>query len=85
MGSLIKEQSTKSAEIALLVADQFQRRGLGTELLRRLIQVGRDEQLQRLTGDILPENRGIQEICKKLGFHLQYSLEEQVVKVELEL
>ena len=85
VGSLIKEQSTKSAEIALLVADQFQRRGLGTELLRRLIQVGRDEQLQRLTGDILPENRGIQEICKKLGFHLQYSLEEQVVKVELEL
>ena len=85
VGSLIKEQSTKSAEIALLVADQFQRRGLGTELLRRLIQVGRDEQLQRLTGDILAENRGIQEICKKLGFHLQYSLEEQVVKVELEL
>ena len=85
VGSLIKEQSTKSAEIALLVADQFQRQGLGTELLRRLIQVGRDEQLQRLTGDILAENRGIQEICKKLGFHLQYSLEEQVVKVELEL
>jgi acetyltransferase len=85
VGSLIKEQSTKSAEIALLVADQFQRRGLGTELLRRLIQVGRDEQLQRLTGDILAENRGIQEICKKLGFHLQYSLEEQMVKVELEL
>ena len=37
VGSLIKEQSTKSAEIALLVTDQFQRQGLGTELLRRLI------------------------------------------------
>jgi acetyltransferase len=85
VGSLIEEHSTKNAEIALLVADQFQRQGLGTELLRRLIQVGCDEQLQRVTGDILAENQGMQEICKKLGFHLQYSLEEQVVKVELEL
>lgn len=85
VGSLIKEQSTKSAEIALLVTDQFQRQGLGTELLRQLIQVGRDEQLQRLTGDILPENRGMQELCRKLGFRLQYSFADRVVKVELEL
>ncbi len=85
VGSLIKEHGTKNAEIALLVADQFQRQGLGTELLRRLIQVGRDEHLQRLSGDMLTENQGMQKICKKLGFHLQYSLEEQVVKVELEL
>ena len=85
MGSFIKEQSTKSAEFALLVTDQFQHQGLGTELLRRLMQAGRDEQLQRLTGYILDENKGMREICRKLGFHLQYSLEEQIVKVELEL
>ncbi len=42
VGSFIKEPNVKSAEIALLVTDQFQRKGLGTELLRRLIQVGRD-------------------------------------------
>ena len=85
VGSFIKEQSTNSAEFALLITDQFQRQGLGTELLRRLIQVGRDEQLQRFTGVILAENLGMQEICKKLGFHLQYSFEDRVVKVELEL
>jgi acetyltransferase len=85
VGSFIKEHSTKNAEIALLVADQFQRQGLGTELLRRLIQIGRDEHLQRLTGDILVENQGMREICRKLGFYLQYSIEEQVVKVEIGL
>ena len=85
MGSLIKEQSTKSAELALLVTDQFQHQGLGTELLRRLMQAGRDEHLQRLTGYILDENKGMRDICQKLGFHLQYSLEEQIMKVELEL
>jgi acetyltransferase len=85
VGSLIKEQGAKSAEVALLVTDRFQRQGLGTELLRQLIKFGRDEKLQRLTGDILLENRGMQEICKKLGFRLQYSPEDQVVKIELEL
>jgi acetyltransferase len=85
VGSFIKEHSTKSAEIALLVTDQFQLQGLGTQLLRQLIEVGRDEQLQRLTGDILAENQRMQEICQKLSFRLQYSLEDQAVQVELEL
>jgi acetyltransferase len=85
VGNLIKEPNTQSAEIALLVADQFQHQGLGTELLRRLIQIGRDEKLQCLTGDILAENRGMLKICEKLGFSLHYSFEEQVVKAEREL
>jgi acetyltransferase len=36
---------THEAEFGLLVSDAFQRRGVGTELLQRLVQVGRDEQL----------------------------------------
>jgi len=58
---------------------------MGTELLRRLIQYGHDEKLQRLTGDILAENQGMQGVCRKLGFRLQYSPEEQLMKAELEL
>ena len=85
VGSLIKEHGENSAEAALLVTDRFQRRGLGTKLLSQLIQFGRDEQLQRLTGDVLAENREMQEVCKKLGFRLHYSLEDQVVKVEYDL
>ena len=85
VGSLIKEHGTKNAETAVLVTDQFQRYGLGTQLLHQLIQIGRDEHLQRVTGDILSENEGMQAICKKLGFRMHYSREEQVVKVEREL
>lgn len=70
--------------MALLVTDQFQRQGLGTQLLRQLIRFGHDEKLQRLTGDILVENQAMQEVCKKLGFHLQYAPEDQLVRAELE-
>ena len=85
VGRLIKALGANEAEFAMLVTDQFQRKGLGAELLRRLIQFGHDEKLQRLTGDIDPENQGMQEVCKKLGFHLQYSLEDQLMRAELEL
>jgi acetyltransferase len=85
VGRLIKAHGANEAEFAILVTDQFQRKGMGTELLRRLIQYGHDEKLQRLTGDILAENQGMQGVCRKLGFRLQYSPEEQLMKAELEL
>jgi acetyltransferase len=85
VGRLIKDHHEPSAEFALLVADQFQHQGLGTELLRRLIQVGRDEKLQRLTGDILTENLGMQTVCKNLGFRLHYSLADHTMRADLEL
>ena len=73
------------AEFALLVSDQYQNRGLGTELLRRLIQVARDEKLVRLGADVLAENREMQRLCEKLGFTIQRELGEPTVRAELEL
>jgi len=81
VGRLIKLHRTNEAEFAILVSDQFQGQGLGTELLRRLIQVGRDEHLRRITADILPDNRAMQGICQQLGFQLHRSLNEPVKAV----
>jgi acetyltransferase len=85
VGRLIKTHGANEAEFAVLVADRFQRQGVGTELLRRLIQVGREEHLQRLTGTILEENLGMQTVCKRLGFQLRYSFEDQIVYASLDL
>lgn len=85
VGRLIKAPHDRSAEFALLVSDPYQHQGLGTELLRRLIQIGRDENLERLTGDILAENLGMQAICRKLGFHFHYSPADHIMKADQEL
>jgi acetyltransferase len=85
VGRLITIREANEAEFALLVTDQFQRQGLATELLRRLIEFARNEKIQRLTGDILVENTGMQAVCKKLGFHVSYSPEDQLMKAEMEL
>ncbi|HTV55634.1 MAG TPA: bifunctional acetate--CoA ligase family protein/GNAT family N-acetyltransferase [Terriglobia bacterium] len=73
VGRLTKLQGVNEAEVALVVADSFHRRGIGTELLRRLIEVGRDERLDRITADILGENYAMQRVCEKLNFKLNRS------------
>ena len=45
MGRLSRLYGTDEAEFSLEVRDGFQRRGLGTEILRRLVAIGRDEQI----------------------------------------
>ncbi|PSM49005.1 acetyl CoA synthetase subunit alpha, partial [Chroococcidiopsis sp. CCALA 051] len=67
VGRLSKLHGFNEAEFAILVGDRHQRQGLGTELLSRLLQVGRDEKLARITGEILAENRAMQKVCEKLG------------------
>jgi acetyltransferase len=85
VGRLSKIHWSSDAEVAVLVSDKWQGRGLGSELLHRLIQVGKDEKLSRLTADILPDNRDVQRVCDRLGFRLRHSMEEEVVKAEYTL
>ena len=73
------------AEFSVLISDRFQRRGVGTLLLNRLLEVARAEHLSRITAEILFDNRPMQRISKKLGFRLRRDFEEMVVKADLDL
>jgi acetyltransferase len=58
------------AEFALLVADAWQKRGIGRALLRRLVEVARRERMTRVYADTLAMNVGMQHLCSELGFVL---------------
>jgi acetyltransferase len=53
VGRLIKLRAENEAEIAILVSDQCQNQGLGIELLRRVVQIARDERLGRVSAEML--------------------------------
>jgi acetyltransferase len=82
-GRLVKAEQANEAEFAVLISDAFHGHGLGTELVRRLIEIARVEKLDRVTADILPENDQMLRVCSLLGFQLQHSVEEHVVKANL--
>jgi len=85
VGRLTRKRGVNEAELAVLISDVFQRRGLGTELVRRLIDIARKEKVERLTADILAENRNMQRICESLGFRMQYEPDDGMVTAELRL
>lgn len=60
-------------------------RGLGTALLSKLVQIARDEKLSRLSGEMLGDNTGMQNIFRKLGFRLSLSPDPASMHASLEL
>ena len=85
MGQLTKLHGSDDGEFAILVTDQYQRTGLGTELLRQLLDIGRDEGLERVIAEILPENEGMRRICDKLGFEFSHIPSTRVIRAEIDL
>lgn len=83
VGRLTREHASSDSEFALLVSDTFQRQGIGAELLRRLVDIGRAEKMGRIVGYILPENQGMRRICNELGF--QSTFADGMVKAILPL
>jgi acetyltransferase len=71
VGRLNKLHMAPEAEFAILVSDAYQRHGFGGELLRRLVQIGRDEKLQRITANILNGNIAMQRMARNTGFELK--------------
>ncbi len=85
IGHLIRMRGAEGSEFALLLSDAYQRRGLGTEMLQRLIEIARAERWGPVTAVMLPENRAMQEICQRLGFELAYSAKDGFYQARLVL
>ncbi len=85
VGRLSKIHGTNAAEFAIVVCDRFQSQGIGTELLRRLLKVSQDEQLTRITADILSDNYAMQKICENLGFQIERTDYPTVVQAQIEI
>ncbi len=70
VGRFSGTHNRSDAEAAVLISDQWQSKGLGTELLAKVVQVARQENFLRLSGEILRDNLATQAIFRKVGFHL---------------
>lgn len=85
VGRLSKSQNAQKAEVAVLVSDHYQRQGLGTELLDRLIEVARQEKLQEVVAHILLENLAMRNLADRFGFKFRESNDAEMVVAVLSL
>lgn len=86
VGRLARLHGTNDARLALLVADQHQKRGIGSELVRCLLDVARGEHIRRVVADVLIENDEMQRLCRRLGFSLSpHSSDSNLVRAQVEV
>ena len=71
---LIKVPDGNSAEVAFVVADQYQHHGLGTYLLTRIIEIARQEGFAELEAVVLADNANMKDLFRRAGF--KFSLPE---------
>jgi RimJ/RimL family protein N-acetyltransferase len=65
--------TTTSAELAVEVADELQRLGIGTALCARVVERARDNGLTVLTATALWTNQPARKLLRRLGFHARRS------------
>jgi len=67
----VAEPNREDCELALVVADAWQGRGLGSALMRALLDVARERGLLRMHGEVLRSNAHMLELMRFLGFTVQ--------------
>lgn len=78
-----RKRGTDSAEVAFVVSDEHQGRGIGTALLEHLAAAARERGITRFVATTLPDNRQMLEVFRTAGFEERARMDGDVMHVEL--
>lgn len=81
VGRYVTTPAKGSAEMAFVVRDDWQRKGIGTYLLKRLVKIGKQSGIRKFVGYVLPENSGMLRTVHHSGFNTETTTEDGVVRV----
>ncbi|HEX7960093.1 MAG TPA: GNAT family N-acetyltransferase, partial [Terriglobales bacterium] len=73
------------AEMAFVVVDAWQGKGIGSILMRHLAKLANDAGLQELTAEVLHENAAMRKVFEKCGFTAAKHRDPQTLHLVLKL
>jgi RimJ/RimL family protein N-acetyltransferase len=80
-----REAGAERADYAAAVADDWQGRGLGLALTRRLVAAARRRGVRQLTAAMLPQNARMRGVFDALGLAMRGEWEDGFVRIDLYL
>ncbi len=82
----VSNPDKQSCEFALTIADAWQKKGIGRQLMQRLMTVARDRNIEIMEGEVLSQNSKMLRLCERLGFRAVHNSDEpDVVSVRRHL
>lgn len=76
----------RTCEFAIVVSDEVQGRGIGTQLMQALIKAAREHCVEVMQGLVLADNAPMLQLMREFGFSVAASLEDaSLVMVERRL
>jgi acetyltransferase len=85
VGRLSRTFGTDDAQFAVLVTDERQGKGVGTELLRRIVDVARAEGVAVLEADMRADNLAMRKVAERVGFTIVPGPTEDVLRAVMHL
>jgi len=85
VGRLFRVPGTDYARFAMIIIDDFHNLGLGTQLLRHLISIAKQEKIKKINACILNENIGMIKLCKSLGFEITPQKDPEILDAQLSI
>jgi RimJ/RimL family protein N-acetyltransferase len=77
------DERTHTAEVAFVVRDDYQGKGIGTELLSYLTYLAKRQGLHGFTAEVLQENRPMLHLFEKMGFDIEKKSAEGVNELKM--
>lgn len=78
MGGYYLNPRTNRAEVAFVVQDEWQNKGIGSFLFRHLVNIARRNGIAGFTAEVLRENKSMQAVFEKSGLKVESQLHEGV-------
>jgi len=69
LANFARLRDRRAAEVAFTVDDSFQRKGIGTRLLERLVALAAEAGIEQFLATVLPENRNMLDVFRDAGFN----------------
>lgn len=85
IGRLVKSPLESEAEVAAIVTDLFQHKGVGRELVSRLVRFGREEKLERLVASVLTDNPAMRKLLEGQGFVFSRGPDPDILEGQMRL
>lgn len=85
IGRYDRLDAPNEAEVAFMIADAHQGRGLGSILIEHLAAAARENGIDTFTAEVLPENRTMLVVFQESGFDISRRFDDGVVVVEFSI